>query len=150
MNLRLVVIPLAVIVLAGLLVWSQLWPEPNKVSGFIEADEIRVGSRIGGRVQKVHVAEGDHVKVGDVLLELEPYDLNQREDEARQTLAAREADFQRLEAGNRPEEIAQAKARQDQLQARLDLLVTGPRQEDKDAAKGRLKVAQAEQADSKS
>ena len=63
---------------------------------------------------------------------------------ARATLAARTAEFARLQAGFRPEEIAQAKARCEQLQARLDLLEAGARKQEIEAAEGRLKVAAAE------
>ncbi|MEZ6044041.1 MAG: hypothetical protein R3C11_00350 [Planctomycetaceae bacterium] len=38
-------------VLIGALVYSQQQTQPLKVSGYIEADEIRVGSRVGGRVK---------------------------------------------------------------------------------------------------
>src|SRR4051794_32869058 len=68
--------------LTGAILFSQFRREPLKVSGFIEADEIRVGSRVGGRVMKVPAVEGHAVKVGDLLVELEPYDLNERRAEA--------------------------------------------------------------------
>ena len=37
----------------GWLYWDQHRPQPLVVSGFIEADQIRVGSRVGGRVAEV-------------------------------------------------------------------------------------------------
>jgi len=46
----LVLIPCAVAVLLGLIVASQLRAPEERLSGFLEADEIRVGSRLGGRV----------------------------------------------------------------------------------------------------
>ncbi|MCA9070510.1 MAG: hypothetical protein KDA84_16375, partial [Planctomycetaceae bacterium] len=49
-------------VLIGILAFSQWSTEPLKVSGFIEADEIRLGSRVGGRVRAVYAKEGDAVK----------------------------------------------------------------------------------------
>ncbi len=132
------------LVLGGLLVYSQLRPPPNYVSGFIEADEIRIGSRVGGRVEAVRVEEGQRVTAGQTLIELEPYDLLQRENEAIQTLAARQAEYRRLATGFRPEEIAQTKARFDQFDANLDLLRAGAREEEIAAARSRLQVANAE------
>ena len=65
------------------LLWLSQRSEPAlKVSGFVEADEIRVGSRVGGRVKSVHVEEGQTVERGDPLVELEPFDLLDRLSEA--------------------------------------------------------------------
>ena len=81
---------------------------------------------------------------GAVLVELEPFDLLERERELELSLAAREAEFQRFAAGFRDEEKAQAKAKVDQLQARLDLLRSGPRKQEIEAARGLLAEAEAQ------
>lgn len=130
--------------LAGLIAYSQLRPVSQHVSGFIEADEIRLGSRVGGRVQEVLVEEGQKVEAGQLLIKLEPFDLAKQLKEAQAQLAARQAELEKLEAGNRDEEIGQAKARYEQLQARLDKLVAGARPQEIDAARARLEVAKAE------
>ncbi len=141
---RLILLALAVGVLLGLVFYSKWNPEPPRVSGFIEADEIRLGSRVGGRVSLVHVQEGQEVAAGDVLVEFEPYDLLEREKELELSLAARQSQYEQYLAGFREEEIAQAKAKFDQLQARLDLLVAGPRQQEIEAARGRRALAESE------
>ncbi|MCO6043878.1 HlyD family efflux transporter periplasmic adaptor subunit [Aeoliella sp. ICT_H6.2] len=141
---RLVAVFLIVAALAGLLVYSQYRSSVDYVSGFIEADEIRVGSRVGGRVAAVHIEEGQRVTAGQTLFELEPYDLLEREREAIEQLATRQAEFERLANGFRPQEIAQAKARFERQQAVLDKLRAGPRQEEIDAARARVQVSQAE------
>jgi multidrug resistance efflux pump len=79
-----------------------------------------------------------------VLVQLEPFDLLEREKEASLTLAAHEAEYQRLAKGLRAEEVAQAKARMERLQAQLDLLEAGPREQEIKAADARLVSAQAE------
>lgn len=141
-----IVLTVAVVgLLIGLITYSQYRPAENRVSGFIEADEIRVGSRLGGRVLSVHVQEGQRVKAGQVLVQLEPYDLLEREQEAIKQLAAREAEYQRMTAGLRPEEIAQAKARYEQSKARYDLLAAGPRPEEIKAAQASLELALSDQ-----
>jgi HlyD family secretion protein len=141
---RVLVVLVFVAVLAGLIAYSQLRPVSQHVSGFIEADEIRLGSRVGGRVQEVLVEEGQKVKSGELLVKLEPFDLTEQLKEAEATLAARSADLERLEAGYRTEEIGQAKARYDQLQVHLEKLIAGARPQEIDAARARLQVAQAE------
>lgn len=130
-------------VVALLLLASKWRSEPMKVSGFIEAHEIRLGSRVGGRVAKVLVEEGDSVTTGQILIELEPFDLRAREAEAQANLAAGQSELNKLTAGFRSEEIAQAKARVAQLAAAHQLLVEGPRQAEIDAARAQVEVANA-------
>ena len=141
---RVGMVVLGTVLLIGAIVYSQYRPELNRVSGFIEADEIRVGSRLGGRVLAVHVVEGQRVTRGQMLVEIEPFDLLQREREAAESLAARDAEYRRLAAGFRDEEVAQAKAKYEQFKARYDLLVAGPREQEIEAARGRLQVAESE------
>lgn len=115
------------LVAVAALVWSQWRAGPLFVSGFIEAEQIRVGSRIGGRVQSVHVEEGASVDQGVLLIQLEPFDLQERLAEAQATLAAREAQLAELRAGPRAEEIAQARAMRDRVAAELERLTAGAR-----------------------
>jgi multidrug resistance efflux pump len=141
---RVIPIVLVVLALSALIAYSQFRPAADRVSGFIEADEIRLGSRVGGRVRKVHVEEGQRVEPGQKLVELEPFDLEAERERAAATLATREADFARMTAGLRPEEIAQAEARYQQLQATLDELVAGPRKQEIEAASARLRMTEAQ------
>lgn len=136
---------LVAVVIAALaaLVWSRRIEAPPKVSGFIEADAIRLGSRVGGRVKAVYAVEGAAVKAGEVLVELDPYDLAERRAGAVAAAAQRRAEHARLVAGARPEEIAQAAARAQDAAARLDLLVHGPRPQDIEAAQARVDVSVA-------
>ncbi len=136
-------IPIGIVaaVLVGLLVYSQVRHEPLKVSGFIESNEIRIGSRVGGRVLKVHVVEGQAVHKGDVLVELEPFQLYEQKSQAEAQLAQARADFDQFTTGYRPEEIGQAKAHRDQLAATLEKLVNGPREEDISSAESQLTPA---------
>ena len=61
--------------------------EANAVSGTIEVDEVHVAPRFGGRVAKIYVQEGDALKAGDVIVELEAPELL-----ARRELAAAQID----------------------------------------------------------
>jgi HlyD family secretion protein len=141
---RLVVFGSIALALAAVLFVSQWSSAAFKVSGFVEADEIRIGSRVGGRVHRVHVQEGQVVKVGEVILELEPFDLHQRRAEAEAVLMQRQREYAKLAKGFREEERDQAKARRDELAAHLQMLVNGPREQEIKAARARLKLAVAE------
>ncbi len=132
------------IVLVVWLAWQQARPEPLIVSGMVEIADVRLGSRVGGRVAAVRVDEGDRVARGDVLVELEPFDLKARLAEAEKALAAAEWRLNKLTAGFRPEQIAQAKAARDEAEAFLEELRNGPRQREIEAARAQVELAEAE------
>lgn len=129
------------LLLAGLL-WSQRASQLMKVSGFVESDEIRIGSRVGGRVARILVEEGDVVRQGQALVELEPFQLFEQQAQARAQLAEAQGESLRLTTGFRPEEIAQALAREAQLTAAREQL--GNREEDIAAARANLDLAQSQ------
>lgn len=131
-------------ILVALLIYSQQRTGPVVVSGFVEADEIRVGSRVGGRVAEVLVEEGNQVAASDPLIRLEPFDLNERLAEAEHSLAKAEAGLRKLKAGYRVEEVGQAQARLDQSRAVLQKLTNGPRPQEIRSAEADLALAIAE------
>jgi multidrug resistance efflux pump len=141
---RIAIFVVVVSLLAGVLVYSQRQNGPLVVSGFIEADEIRLGSRVGGRVSEVLVEEGQTTTKNELLLKLEPFNLLELRAEALARLQSTEAEHARLVAGFRPEEVQQAEAHRDALTAELDKLEAGPRQQTKTAAEARLTAARAE------
>lgn len=101
----------------GLLLTSCGRTGPSSVSGTIEADEVRVGSRYGGRVQKLFAQEGDSLTNGQPIAELDATELPARRDRMAAQLAE-------MEAGPRKEEIAAAKADWEAQLADLELART--------------------------
>jgi HlyD family secretion protein len=101
---------------------------PQSVSGTIETDEARVASRYGGRVEKLFAQEGDALKTGQVIVELDAAELRARRDQ----LAAQLAE---LEAGPRKEEI-------DAAQHDWEALVAGAEQARADAKRAEELFAQ--------
>jgi HlyD family secretion protein len=55
----------------------------NAVSGTIEVDEAHLGPRSSGRVEKIFAQEGDHLKEGQLIVQLEADELRARRDLAR-------------------------------------------------------------------
>ena len=125
------------------LFWQQGRAPEFIVSGFIEADQIRVGSQVGGRVAEVFAEEGDRMQRGEVLFRLEPFDLEAISAKAGSRLAAAEADYARLTAGFRPEEVQQAQARWERARAILEKAVAGPRPQEIIIAREQLRSARA-------
>lgn len=75
----------------------------------------------GGRIVSVAVEEGDDVRQGDVLAQLDVSGIDASETRVRAELAAAEAVLQERLAGPRPQTIDTAKALVEQLEARVDL-----------------------------
>ncbi len=88
--------------------------QPPAVSGTIQIDEVRVASRYGGRVEKLFAREGDSLKTGQMIANLDAAELHARRDQAA-------AQLTELEAGPRKEEIAAAKAEWEALLSELEL-----------------------------
>lgn len=114
------------------------------VSGIIEADDVHVGSKIGGRVLKVVTREGQSVKAGDVLVLLEPNEVNASLAEAQASLRQADARHAQLVTGYRVEEIEQAEAVVKQYQDELEKLISGPRQQEIDQARAEWLATKAQ------
>jgi len=107
-------------------------------SGTVEARNIRVGSKVGGRIDKVLVREGDTVEAGQVLISFDDKELQA-------SLAQSRANAVKAERGFRPEEIAEARAAAAQAKAEYEQRRNGYRQEDIDAAGADLDRATADE-----
>src|SRR6202035_75758 len=74
---RVILLAVAVVALAGYFgyrAWSAR--RHYEWSGTVEAREVSVGSRAGGRVKQVLLKEGDRAEAGQALVVLEPGDLD--------------------------------------------------------------------------
>lgn len=96
-----------------------------RVSGNIEITSAEVSFKLPGRVAERPVTEGDAVQAGQVVARLDSADLGQQVAARRAELQVAEAALAELEAGSRPEEIAQGeaafdRARADATRAELD------------------------------
>ena len=130
-----VIVVIGVIVAALLGVFSQ--PKELLSSGTVEARNIRVGSKIGGRITNVNVREGDSVEAGQVLVTFDEQELLAALEQAR-------ANAEKLQRGFRPEEIAQVRAAAEQAKANYDELKRGYRTEQVEAARAQAAQARAE------
>jgi HlyD family secretion protein len=140
----------AVLMGTGYALWNMVGPKGTIViSGIVEADDIHVGSKIGGRVLKVVARRGQTVKAGEVLVLLEPRDLDASLAEAQAALRQAQAKLALLTAGYREEEIEQAEAAMKQSQAELSQLVAGPRQQEIDQARADWLAAKAQAENSR-
>ncbi len=122
----------------------RLWQahQPYEWSGTVEARTIAVGSRAGGRIKTVLVREGDRVKKGQPLVELEAADWLAQKLQAQGALQQAQATLEKLEKGARPEELEEAKARSQTATAAWEQTKTGARREQILGAQARLSAQQ--------
>ena len=128
---RVILVVLAVAIIAVVATSYRSWLHPDsglQGSGTVEARNIRVGSKIGGRIDKLLVREGDQVQAGQVLMTFDDRELAAELEQAR-------ANAEKARRGYRPEEIAEARASTQQAQADYELKKNGYRREDIEAAK---------------
>jgi len=141
MNRKALFIILILAGLAAVAAYSMNWFHREtglQGSGTVEARDIRVGSKVGGRIDKVLVREGDAVELGQTLI---TFDDKELQASLQQSRAAAE----KAERGFRPEEIAEVRAAAAQAKAEYDQRLNGYRQEDIDAAKADLDRATADE-----
>lgn len=93
----------------------------QRFQGTVEVQEVRLGSKIGGRVAEVLIREGDLVQAGQLRVRFEEPELEAQLRQQRGRLAQKEAELEKAINGSRPEEIAQARAQLELQQAKLAL-----------------------------
>jgi HlyD family secretion protein len=141
MNRKRLLIILVVAGIGALAAYSMGWLHREtglQGSGTVEARNIRVGSKVGGRIDKVLVREGDSVEPGQVLVTFDDKELHA-------TLEQMRAAAEKAQRGFRPEEIAEARATAAQARAEYEQRRNGYRQEDIDSAKADLDRATADE-----
>ncbi len=113
-------------------------------SGTIETREIRVGSKVGGRVQEVLVQEGQQVDAGQALVRFDMAELQAQKLQAQARIEQQSARLEKLQRGARPEEKAQAQAVSETARAQLEAIRTWPRPEEVEQARASLAAAEAD------
>ena len=138
---RLLVLPIVAAVAIAVGVLYGGWFHKDTAlegSGTVEARNIRVGSKIGGRIDKVLVREGDHVEAGQLLVTFDDQELLASLEQSR-------ANAEKAKRGYRAEEIAEARASAEQARADYEMRKNGYRKEDIAAAQADLDRAAADE-----
>lgn len=118
---------LVLLLLLGLTGGIYLWkitnkPAPNELllSGHIETTETDLAFKISGKISKLYVDEGDVVKKGQLLAELEAKDLKDKIALYETRLKRARANLAKLLAGYQPEEIEAARAVMEEARVRFE------------------------------
>ena len=125
-------VPAVAVVVLLLLVGVGVWwwldrPTPDeerRVSGSVETTRYQVAATISGQVAEVLVSEGDTVKAGDPLVRLDEKPLKLAVDQASAGVDAAKALVRQKQEDGTKAEVAEAKARETQAKAGLNLAKT--------------------------
>ncbi|HNW37053.1 MAG TPA: HlyD family efflux transporter periplasmic adaptor subunit, partial [Candidatus Ozemobacteraceae bacterium] len=118
--------------------------QPVQFSGNIEVDETELSFKTPGRVIERAFSEGDILHAGALVARLDDVELKHDLAIKKAERSTAEAALKELEAGSRPEEIAQAEASVRRFQAQLSELLAGTRSEEIAAVQAAMTRAQAE------
>lgn len=144
-----IVIVILVVILAAVaaLVLTRNGPsDPTHLalSGNIEVTQVQLGFRLPGWVQERRVDEGQTLKVGDVVAQLDSRDLEAVLQQRKAAFASAQAVLAALENGSRPEEIAAAQASVEQARQVLAELSAGSRPQEIRVAEAAVASAQSQ------
>ena len=115
-----------------------------RMAGVVETQEVRLGSKIGGRVEKLLIAEGDTIKPGQVLVVLAIPELLAQREQTKARVASAKAARDRANNGYLPEEKTVAQGAYDASKARYERLVAGWRLQEQKQIRAELDVAEAD------
>jgi multidrug resistance efflux pump len=138
------ILPAAFIVMGG---WY--WPFGERarglrLPGIVETQEVRLGSKVGGRVAEVRVREGDLLEPEQVLVRFEAPELESQRRQLQARLQSAEADLEKNNNGFRTEEKDAARSAFEAARARWQRLKSGSRPEEIEEAAGDLAQADAD------
>ena len=100
-----------VAIVVAISIVAILYPrhEPIILQGTVEVPEVRVAGKLTGRVERICVAEGDDVAVGDTLIIIHSPEMEAQRVQAEALKTSAAAQSRKVEAGTRPEIITSAK-----------------------------------------
>lgn len=88
-----------------ILLIAQIFPRKQLLQGEVVIRQISLSPRIAGRINKITVSEGDKVKKGQVLAQIDSPELLAKQDQAKAAQAAAQATAQKADKGLREEEV---------------------------------------------
>ncbi|QZP07623.1 efflux RND transporter periplasmic adaptor subunit [Caenibius sp. WL] len=107
---QLLAIGAAIILFLGLGLWLAYRPVPDQIQGMVSAHEVRVTSKVTGRIAAFHVEEGQPVTAGQLLYTIESPEVSAKTEQAGGALASAEAMSDKARNGARIEDIRAAEA----------------------------------------
>ncbi len=112
---------LVVIGLVALAGFFLLTPPDEVIMGQAEATQVRISSKVPGRIEAFRYGEGDQVKAGDTLVILDTPEVNAKLQQAEAAQKAAQAQSEKAQKGARSQEITAAYEMWQKAQAGLEI-----------------------------
>lgn len=113
-------------------------------SGTVQpVQRVNLSPKGSGRIAELFVEQGDRVEAGQIVARMESRDVEAQLAQAKAREASVRAKLAKIEAGNRSEDIASARARLEQAEASLAQVQAGSRVEEVAGARARFQQTQA-------
>lgn len=108
------VLVLVIVLLVAYFVGADRYT-PLTTDAYVQAHVVQIAPQVGGQVTQLHVAEGDRVRAGDLLFEIDPRPFQCQADRLRAEHVEAQYEIKQLEA-----RLAAARAEQRQIAAEAD------------------------------
>lgn len=108
-TLSLGIIVISIVLMLSVAGWFMLIPQPLTIQGEVEATQVKVASKIAGRIKEIHIREGEQVEQGTLLISLDSPELQAKFRQAKAAQKAASAQKSKAYSGTRKEQIETAK-----------------------------------------
>ena len=147
--LRVTLLAAALLLTAAAVSLGFYWPFSDhhggrRYFGVVEIQEVRLGSKVSGRVAEVLVQEGQQVEAMQELVRFEVPELQAQRDQAAARVESAQAALDQAIAGPRKQELEAAEAARAAAKARFERIQAGWRKEEKEQAQSDLESATAD------
>ena len=126
-HVRRLLITLILLGCIGLVIWGLLKDKaavqsgPTIIQGHIEVEQTPIAAKVAGRISHIYVKEGDSIKVGTPLIDMDSPEINAKIEEAQAGKAMAQSQLEKANNGARPQEIEMAKYQYEAAQSAADL-----------------------------
>lgn len=126
-KIRALIIALIILALIGLVAWGLIKDkratvsEPVTIQGHMEVEQTPIAAKVAGRVANIYVKEGDDIRVGTRLIDMDSPEINAKVEEAQAGKELAQSQLDKANNGARPQEIDMAKYQYQAAQSAADL-----------------------------
>ncbi|WP_210545410.1 biotin/lipoyl-binding protein [Rhodoferax sp. PAMC 29310] len=127
--------------------WQATQPQPEFFQGQMEAHETDIAPKISGRIGEILVKEGDHIKVGTLLMRMDSPEVRAKLAQATAAHEAAQAIASKAAHGAREQEVQMAKMNWQRAQTAADLAAISLKRVDGLAKEGLIAAQKRDEAD---